>query len=110
MTRVFSARERRFGGYLEDYEVGDVFQHWPGRTITEAEDHMFCLLTMAASPLHVDRLSLPTLIDVFDGNDLLPGDRVTGPALIDGADTTIWIPSTATAQVDANRTLIAELA
>jgi acyl dehydratase len=55
MPRVFSAREQRFGGYLEDYEVGDVFRHWPGKTITEAEDHMFCLLTMAASPLHIDR-------------------------------------------------------
>ncbi len=55
MGRVFSARDRRFGGYLEDYEVGDVFRHWPGRTITEAEDHMFCMLTMAASPIHIDR-------------------------------------------------------
>ena len=55
MARVFSARERRFGGYLEDYEVGDIFKHWPGKTITEAEDHMFCMLTMAASPLHIDR-------------------------------------------------------
>lgn len=55
MARTFSARERRFGGFLEDYEVGDVFEHWPGKTITEAEDHMFCLLTMAASPLHIDR-------------------------------------------------------
>jgi N-methylhydantoinase A len=61
-------------------------------------------------PLHVDRLSPPTPIDVFDGTDLLPGDRVVGPALIDGADTTIWIPSAASAQVDANRTLIAEFA
>lgn len=55
MPRVFSARDTRFGGYLEDYEVGDVFRHWPGKTITEADDHMFCLLTMAASPLHIDR-------------------------------------------------------
>lgn len=55
MGRVFSARERRFGGFLEDYEAGDIFKHWPGKTITEAEDHMFCMLTMAASPLHIDR-------------------------------------------------------
>jgi acyl dehydratase len=53
--RVISARDTRYGGYLEDYEVGDIYRHWPGKTITEAEDHMFCLLTMAASPLHVDR-------------------------------------------------------
>jgi acyl dehydratase len=55
MTRVISARNTRYGGYLDDYEVGDIYRHWPGKTITEAEDHMFCLLTMAASPLHVDR-------------------------------------------------------
>jgi acyl dehydratase len=54
MARVFEARERRFGGYLEDYEVGDLYRHWPGKTITEAEDHLFCLLTMAASPVHID--------------------------------------------------------
>jgi acyl dehydratase len=55
MPRVYIARDERFGGYFDEYEVGDVFQHWPGKTITEAEDHMFCLLTMAASPLHIDR-------------------------------------------------------
>jgi acyl dehydratase len=55
MARLFDARDRRFGGYLEDYQPGDVFRHWPGKTITDAEDHMFCLLTMAASPLHIDR-------------------------------------------------------
>ena len=55
MARIFSARDRRFGGYLDDYEPGDIYEHWPGKTITAAEDHMFCMLTMAASPLHVDR-------------------------------------------------------
>lgn len=55
MARTFDARERRFGGYLDDYEAGDVFRHWPGKTITEAEVHQFCLLTMAASPVHIDR-------------------------------------------------------
>jgi acyl dehydratase len=55
VARVISARDTRFGGYLEDYQPGDIYRHWPGKTITEAEDHMFCLLTLAASPLHVDR-------------------------------------------------------
>ena len=52
--RVFEARERRYGGFLEDYEVGDEYRHWPGKTITDADNHLFCLLTMAASPLHID--------------------------------------------------------
>jgi len=55
MARVISARDTRFGGYLDDYEPGDIYRHWPGKTVTEAEDHMFCLLTLAASPLHIDR-------------------------------------------------------
>jgi acyl dehydratase len=54
VPRHFYARESRFGGYLEDFEVGDHFHHWPGKTITEAEDHQFCLLTLAVSPVHVD--------------------------------------------------------
>ena len=52
--RVFEARERRFGGCFEDYEVGDEYRHWPGKTITEAESHLFCMLTLAVHPLHVD--------------------------------------------------------
>ncbi|MEP7241596.1 MAG: MaoC family dehydratase [Devosia sp.] len=56
MPRLHNAQDERFGGYFEDYEVGDRFRHWPGKTITEADDHLFCLLTMAASPLHIDRV------------------------------------------------------
>ena len=55
MPKVHSARDERFGLYLDEYEIGDVFKHWPGKTVTEADDHLFCLLTMATSPLHIDR-------------------------------------------------------
>jgi acyl dehydratase len=48
------ARAERFGRDFEEFIVGDVFRHWPGRTITEAEDHLFCMLTSAVSPVHVD--------------------------------------------------------
>jgi acyl dehydratase len=54
MPKIIDARETRFGGYIEDYEVGDLFRHWPGKTVTEADDHLFCLLTMATHPLHID--------------------------------------------------------
>ena len=43
-----------FGGYLEDFEPGDVFKHWPGKTITEGDNHLFSLLTMNTNPLHID--------------------------------------------------------
>jgi acyl dehydratase len=51
---VHDARDERFGRWFEEFEVGDVYRHWPGRTITAAEDHLFCMLTMAASPVHID--------------------------------------------------------
>ena len=51
---IHDAREERFGRWFDELVVGDVYRHWPGRTITEAEDHLFCMLTMAASPLHID--------------------------------------------------------
>jgi acyl dehydratase len=43
-----------FGRYFEEFEVGQVFQHWPGRTITEADDTWFSLMTMNQHPLHID--------------------------------------------------------
>jgi acyl dehydratase len=43
-----------YGRYLEEFEVGAVYKHWPAKTITEGEDHLFCLLTMNHHPLHVN--------------------------------------------------------
>ncbi len=47
--------DRPFGRYLEDFEIGDVYRHWPGKTITEADDHLFCMMTMNHHPLHTNR-------------------------------------------------------
>jgi acyl dehydratase len=46
--------ERPFGRYLEDFSVGDIYRHWPGKTITEADDHLFCMITMNHHPLHTN--------------------------------------------------------
>ena len=46
--------ERPFGRYYEDFEPGDVYKHWPGKTITEFDDHLFCMITMNHHPLHTD--------------------------------------------------------
>jgi len=46
--------ERPFGRYLEDFAVGDVYRHWPGKTITEYDDHLFCMITMNHHPLHTN--------------------------------------------------------
>ncbi len=45
---------RPYGRYLEDFEVGDVYRHWPGKTITEYDDHLFCMITMNHHPLHTN--------------------------------------------------------
>jgi acyl dehydratase len=45
---------RAFGRYFEDFEVGDVYKHWPGKTITEADDHLFCAITWNHHPLHTN--------------------------------------------------------
>lgn len=49
-----TVHERPFGRYFEDFEPGDVYKHWPGKTITEYDDHLFCLITMNHHPLHMD--------------------------------------------------------
>ena len=43
-----------FGRYFDEMEVGDVYEHRPGRTITETDNTWFTLLTMNNHPLHVD--------------------------------------------------------
>ena len=43
-----------YGRYLEEFEVGAIYKHWPAKTVTEADDHLFCLLTMNHHPLHIN--------------------------------------------------------
>ena len=42
------------GRYYEDFTPGDTYKHWPGRTITAADNTWFTLLTMNQHPLHFD--------------------------------------------------------
>ena len=44
-----------YGRYFEEFKVGEVIKHWPGRTISETDNTWFSLLTMNQSPLHTDR-------------------------------------------------------
>ena len=43
-----------YGRYYEEFQVGDVYEHRPGRTITEYDNISFTLLTMNTHPLHFD--------------------------------------------------------
>jgi itaconyl-CoA hydratase len=53
--RVADNRYREVIGFcFEDFQVGDVFEHRPGRTVTEADNILLNLLCMNPSPLHID--------------------------------------------------------
>jgi itaconyl-CoA hydratase len=41
-----------YGRYFEEFEVGDVYEHRPGRTITQTDNIWFTKLTMNNHPLH----------------------------------------------------------
>jgi len=43
------------GRYFEDFKVGEIYEHRPGRTITESDNTWFTLITMNKHPLHFDR-------------------------------------------------------
>ena len=45
-----------FGRYFEDFVVGDIYEHRPGRTITQQDNIWFTLLTMNTHPLHFDEV------------------------------------------------------
>ena len=60
-----------YGRYLEEFEVGAVYKHWPAKTVTEADDHLFCLITMNHHPLHIN--------DVYAGQSQQGRNVVVGP-------------------------------
>ncbi|MBA2419872.1 MAG: MaoC family dehydratase [Thermoleophilaceae bacterium] len=62
---------RQYGRYLEEFEVGVTYKHWPAKTVTEADNHMFCLITMNHHPLHVN--------DVYAGASQQGRNVVVGP-------------------------------
>lgn len=42
------------GRYFEDFVPREVYEHFPGRTITDADNIQFSLLTMNFHPMHCD--------------------------------------------------------
>ena len=43
-----------YGRYYKDFEIGHIYEHRPGRTITQTDNTWFTLLTMNKHPLHFD--------------------------------------------------------
>jgi acyl dehydratase len=50
---VIDKRET-YGAPYEDFNVGDVIKHWPGKTISESDNNLFCAITRNEHPLHLD--------------------------------------------------------
>jgi len=42
------------GRFYEDFEVGHIYEHTPGRTILDSDNVWFTLLTMNPNPIHFD--------------------------------------------------------
>jgi acyl dehydratase len=42
------------GKYFEEFKVGELFKHQPGRTVTETDNLLLTVLTMNPQPLHLD--------------------------------------------------------
>lgn len=43
-----------FGRLFEEFHVGSIYKHWPGKTVSESDHQLFCLLTMVRHPIHLD--------------------------------------------------------
>ncbi len=58
INRYKQVAENRYretsGLYYEDFNVGDVFEHRPGRTILDADNVWFTLLTLNPQQVHFD--------------------------------------------------------
>jgi acyl dehydratase len=78
-SHLMVTHERPFGRHFEDFEPGDVYKHWPGKTITEADDHLFCLITMNHHPLHLDAWYAETQTQF--GKNVVVGNLVYSVAL-----------------------------
>ena len=55
LTHIEGQRFREDPGLcFEEFEPGDIYEHWPGRTVTETDNIWFTNLTMNTHPVHFD--------------------------------------------------------
>jgi len=101
------------GRHLEDFKVGDVYEHRPGRTISEADNTWFTLLTMNTHPLHFDAAyAAKTEFGQPVVNSCLTLAMVTGMSVSDLSQKAVanlgWDKVRITAPVFAGDTIYAE--
>lgn len=44
-----ASKPARRGRYYEDFTLGAVYKHWPGRTVYEGDNRFYCIMTMNLS-------------------------------------------------------------
>ncbi|MGQ0664083.1 MAG: MaoC family dehydratase [Pseudomonadota bacterium] len=101
------------GRCFEDFTVGDVYEHRPGRTISEADNTWFTLLTMNTHPLHFDAaFAAHSEFGKIVVNSLLTLAIVTGMSVSDVSQKAIanlgWTDIKLVAPVFVGDTLYAE--
>jgi acyl dehydratase len=73
------------GMYYEEFEIGAVIEHATRRTVTEADNVLFCSITLNLAPLHIDE-------EYAKGT--IYGQRLVNSLLILGLVTGITVPDT----------------
>lgn len=66
MTTEEPRRILQRGLWFEEMEVGTIYDHRPGRTVTEADNVLFTTLTMNTQPLHLDQAASEQLAPFHD--------------------------------------------
>jgi len=117
VSRAKEVGPKRFresaGRYFEEFEVGHVYEHRPGRTISETDNTWFSLLTMNQHPLHID-VAYGEASDFGKPlvNSCLTLAIVTGMSVADVSQKTVanlgWDKVRLTAPVFAGDTIYAE--
>lgn len=59
-------RIQQRGLWFEEFSVGCIYAHRPGRTVTEADNVLFTTLTMNTQPLHLDQAASEQLPPFHD--------------------------------------------
>lgn len=117
VSRAKQVGPRRFresaGRYYEEFELGDVYEHRPGRTVSETDNTWFSLLTMNQHPLHIDAAyGAATEFGRPLVNSCLTLAIITGMSVSDVSQKTVanlgWDKIRLTAPVFAGDTLYAE--
>jgi N-methylhydantoinase A len=80
-----------------------------GQAVPESPSVSRAAASAGSRLVHLERAGSAEAIATYEAATLVPGEQVAGPGLIDGSDTTIWIPAGMSAKVDKERTLVIEV-